>query len=261
MSGSPAIVPQESSASPASMDARQVLLPGGLIDAHGARHRVVRLRELTGADEEVLCGQFASGARQVTVLLARAILGIDGWDGAVDEALVDRLLAGDRDYLLLRLRQREVGDHVHEVMRCRARECGKKVDVEFEISELPVRQPETLSEFLVAPLDDGQGGRHMARLRLPNGADLAAIAPLLDDSPGAANTRLFARLLQSIEGFDVAGEDEVRALPLRLRSQLADFIRRHAPGPDLHIDVQCPHCGADMAYTFDLHGFFLPSAR
>lgn len=259
MSASPAFALQDPSIT--ASDARQVTLPGGLLDARGVRHRIVRLRELTGADEEVLCGQFASGAQQVTALLTRAIEAIDGWEGVVDEVLVERMLAGDRDFLLLRLRQREVGDHVHEVMRCRARECGKKVDVEFAISELPVRQPESLSDLHVISLDDGQGRRHLARLRLPNGADLAAIAPLLDGNPGAANTRLFARLLQSIEGFDLGGEEEVRALPLRLRSQLADFIRQHAPGPDLHIDVSCPHCGADMAYTFDLRGFFLPSGR
>lgn len=240
---------------------RRVTLPGGILDAKGARHRVVELRELTGADEEVLCGQFESAAQQVTAFLTRAIAHIEGWPGSVDAGLVETMLVGDRDYLLLRLRQLEVGDHVHEVVRCRARECAKKVDVEFLISELPVRQLDVLSEHYMVPLSDERGVSHLAKLRLPTGADLAAVAPLLEGNPGAANTRLYSRLVQSIEGFQAASEEQVRGLPMRLRTQIAAFVDRHAPGPDLQIDIACPHCGGDLSYPFDLRGFFLSSAR
>jgi len=244
----------------AGVHGRRVTLPGGILDAHGNRHRVVELRELTGADEEVLCGQFESATQQVTAFLTRAIARMEGWPAPIDARLVDTMLIGDRDYLLLRLRQLEVGDHVHEVVRCRARDCAKKVDVEFLISELPVRQLEVLSEHYVVPLTDEQGVRHLAKLRLPTGADLAAVAPLLESNPGAANTRLYARMVQSIEGFDTASEEQVRGLPMRLRTQIGTFVGRHAPGPDLQIDIACPHCGGDMTYAFDLRGFFLSSA-
>lgn len=240
---------------------RRVTLPGGVLDRSGRRYRAVELRELTGADEEVLCGQFDNGAQQVTALLTRAIARIDGWDKAIDSDLVSGMLIGDRDYLLLRLRQMEIGDRVHEVLRCRARECGKKVDVDFLISELPVRQIETLAASYSVPLMDEKGLQHIARLRLPTGADLEAVAPLIDGNPGAANTRLYARIVESIESFTTATEDQLRDLPLRLRGQIGAFIERTAPGPDLSIDIACPHCGADLSYSFDLHGFFLPSVR
>jgi hypothetical protein len=238
---------------------RSVVLPGGLLDREGRCYQRVELRELTGADEELLCRRFDNVAEQVTAFLARAIVRVEGWPGEIDAQLVRGMLAGDRDYLLLRLRQAEVGDPVHEVVRCRAAECGRKVDVEFLISELPVRQVQNVSHRYAVSLVDEHGARHAARLRLPTGADLEAVAPLIASEPGAANTRLYARIVESIEGYDVSSEERVRALPLRLRTQIADFLMRTAPGPDLLIDVACPHCGAGLAYAFDLHAFFLPS--
>lgn len=237
--------------------ARRVTLPGG-IWRDGTCYKHVYLRELTGADEEILCGHFASGAQQVTALLTRAIAQVEDYPASVDAQLIAQMLAGDRDYLLLRLRQIEVGDQVHEVMRCRNLACAQKVDVEFLISEIPLRCAESASDWFDTELSDAAGKTYRARLRLPNGADLAAIADLLSNS-AAANTRLFAHVLHSLEGHAHASEDDVRALPLWLRAQLAAFIAHTAPGPDLRIDIACPHCGTDMSYSFDLNAFFLPS--
>jgi hypothetical protein len=238
---------------------RTIVLPGGVLDQAGRCYKTVTLRELTGADEELLCQRFENGAEQVTAFLARAIAGIDGWQAPIDVECVRNMLVGDRDYVLLRLRQAEVGNQVHEVVRCRASGCGRKVDVDFLISELPVRHVATVAHRYAVALIDDHGGRHDARLRLPTGADLEAVAGLIASQPGAANTRLYARILESIHGYEVGSEERMRALPLRLRSQLAAFVARTSPGPDLLIDVACPHCQADLAYTFDLHAFFLPS--
>jgi hypothetical protein len=68
----------------------------------------LRVRELTGHDEEILADRsFANGADQVTELLTRVIVAIDGLPGDINRGLVDGLLVGDRDYLLLRLRRRQ----------------------------------------------------------------------------------------------------------------------------------------------------------
>ena len=244
-----------------SLAARRVLLPGGVLDAAGRCHKAVRLRELDGRDEELLCAEYSSGARQVTVFLTRASAAIEGYDGPIDEALVADMLVGDRDYLLLRLRQIEVGDEVHQVLRCPAPACAKKVDLDFSISELPVRRMERIEDGYDLSLHVAEGAPLAARSRLPSGADLEAVWPLLAVNAAEANTRLYSRLLQRVEGMPRLDEDALRAMPLRLRNQLAQFIASHAPGPDLAIEIGCPHCGTDMSYRFDLTAFFLPSAR
>jgi hypothetical protein len=243
-----------------SLAERRLELPGGLLGADGRRHRMVRVRELTGADEEVLAESGAGGARMVTRFLARVIVQVEGLQRGVDEDLVADMLVGDRDYLLLRLRQIELGDHVHQVMRCPSPACGKKVDVDFLVSEIEVRRAAELPASHRVRLGEGADAVEVT-VRLPTGRDQEAIAGLAPANPAAANTRLFSRAVLKWGERGALDEEAARALPLRQRSQLAAFLERSSPGPDLYLDLQCPMCGADMGATFDLHGFFLPSAR
>ena len=96
-----------------SADDSSLVLPGGLLNREGQVCRRVHVRALNGADEEALFERGVSGSARVSAFLARAIAGIDGIDEPMDEALMSEMLLGDRDYLLLRLRQIELGDAVH----------------------------------------------------------------------------------------------------------------------------------------------------
>ncbi|MFN7570994.1 MAG: hypothetical protein ACK5TK_05975 [Betaproteobacteria bacterium] len=242
--------------------ARWLQLPGGVFDAAGARHRDVWLRELTGADEELLTDRvFASGAQRASVLLARAIAKVEGIAAPIDEAFTAALSIGDRDALLLRLRQFEVGDHVHQVKRCGNPECGRKVDVDFLISELEVRTAEPLAPTLTLtlPRSDGSGELRLT-LRLPTGADQEALAAAALP-PAQANSLLLSRIVLDVDGRGPLSRAAAHALTLAQRNRIAEFLAQQAPGPDLAIDVACPYCAAPMAYDFDLVAFFLPSAR
>jgi hypothetical protein len=244
-----------------SLADRRLQLPGGVIGADGRCHQMVRVRELTGADEEVLAEKTAaSGARLVTGFLARVIAEVEGLDRRIDEDLVSDMLVGDRDYLLLRLRQIDLGDHVHQVMRCPSPACGKKVDVDFLVSEIEVTRAQAVLPSYRVQLGEGTSAKS-ALVRLPTGRDQEAIAPLAATNPAAANTRLFSRVVLRWGEAGSLDEDAARALPLRHRSELAAFLERTSPGPDLHLDLHCPWCGGEMGYRFDLDGFFLPSAR
>jgi hypothetical protein len=235
------------------IDSRSIALPGGLFDSAGGICRRVQVRALTGADEEVLFERNTgtSASARVTAFLARAIAAVDGLDRPVDERLTAAMLLGDRDYLLLRLRQIELGDAVHQVVRCHG--CAQKVDVDFLISELPVRRlPDPQPAYPVSL------GGNPAVVRLPNGADQDAIEALAHANPAAANTRLFSRIVLDIDG-RAPSEEEVRGWPMHMRRELAAWLEARSPGPDLSLDLACPYCKADVSYAFDLHAFFLPS--
>ncbi len=242
------------------------MLPGGVLDADGRGHDTVWVRELTGRDEEVLADRrFRSAAAQVTELLARVIVRVDGLDAPVDRELAAAMLVGDRDYLLLRLRQIALGDDVHQVVRCPSPACGEKLDVEFSIAELPIRRVDavraryelTLSRPAVS--GDDLSGRIV--LRLPTGTDQEAIAELVALNPAMANTLLYSRIVLEVGRGRGLSEEAAQALPLGVRHELAAFLDETAPGPDLRIAVQCPTCGVDVAYPFDLESFFLTSGR
>jgi len=243
--------------------AGRLVLPGGILDNHGQCFKTVLVRELTGQDEELLADRrYRNAAHQVTDFLSQVLLEVPGLNKPVSPDLAAEMLIGDRDYILLRLRQIALGDRVEQVLRCPAPACGQKADVEFMISELRIRrvatvQPEYQFEFSAAPRK-GDPASTLAVLRLPTGRDLEAILDCKDVNPALANTKLFARILKKL-GRARIDEEVAREIPLKLRQELTAFLRQITPGPELNVEIQCPHCGADMSYPFDLYGFFLPN--
>jgi len=242
----------------------RLVLPGGILDSHGKCHRAVSVRPLTGADEELLADRrYQNGPQQVSDFLAQVVTRVDGVDDPITKNTTARMLIGDRDYLLLRLRQMNVSDTVEEVVRCPRPGCGKKADVEFSIAELEVRRAENLQpryDFAFAEpafADDPDSMR--GAFRLPTGSDQEAVAELGDINVAVANTRLFSRVLLHLGRRAPVSEADARAMPLKIRRELNALIAKHSPGPNLDIEVQCPHCGADVSYPFDLYGFFLLS--
>jgi hypothetical protein len=239
----------------------RLVLPGGVLDAAGTVHPTVRISELTGRDEEVLSERrYDTGAAQVTDLLAQVIQRVEGLERAVDRDLAADMLVGDRDYVVLRLRQITNGDEVHEVLRCPNPGCAQQVDVDFLISEFPVRRAEHVAARYDLTLSRPVtvGGEHATHcvLRLPTGRDQEAVLRLGEVNPARANTALLGRLLLRIGRVDRIDEDLVRDLPLTTRQEMLDFIRRTAPGPILDVDIQCPYCSTDISYPFDLSSFF-----
>src|SRR6266496_3877278 len=86
------------------------LLPGGYWDASGVLHREAELIALTGREEELLADKTAGAAAGlVTALLARCMRGI-GTVRPVTEDVARELPVGDRQYLLIKLRQLTCGD-------------------------------------------------------------------------------------------------------------------------------------------------------
>src|SRR5690242_14449677 len=105
----------------------QVLeLPGGLVLEDGCRLREAELRPITGREEDWLAVHgSAPSAAVVTYLLSRCLVRLGDREPTLD--LVQGLLAGDRDYLMLQLRRATLGDQFQAVFRCP--ECGAKMDV------------------------------------------------------------------------------------------------------------------------------------
>jgi hypothetical protein len=102
--------------------------------------------------------------------------------------------------------------------------------------------------------DDATSTR--GRVRFPTGQDHAAVLPWIASNPARANSALFTRVVSQVGRRARLTEDDARAMSMRVRRQITDFLDASAPGPDLRIDIVCPHCGNDMSYEFDLVDFF-----
>src|SRR5688500_16379214 len=106
---------------------RRFMLPGGYADADCELFREVEVAPLTGRDEELIAQQPGARGALLTALLARCVLRL-GPVGPVSEDLMRRLLVGDRQFLLLKLRQLTFGDDVQATVHCPWETCRQKID-------------------------------------------------------------------------------------------------------------------------------------
>jgi hypothetical protein len=186
----------------------------------------------------------------------------------VPEEVVCRLLVADRQYLLLRLRSITFGDQVQATARCAWADCGKKVDIDFSLQDIPVKELQAQSPLYIMQLspeaacqDEAGKAYRMVTFRLPNGEDQEVVAPLMADDAARAFAVLLGRCIQSIGSWERPGEALLRRLsPLALQ-EIERQIEAVAPRVESTLEAQCPECGRDFAVPFDPQAFLFGELR
>jgi len=245
------------------------LLPGGYVDADGTLQREVELAPFTGREEELLAGRQQRGesAALVTTVLQRCIRRL-GAISPVSAEVTRGLLVADRQYLLLKLRELTLGEHVRATLCCPWPDCGKKVMVSFSTGEIPVTESVDkgpLYRMELAPeaafvATDGEYYRDIA-FRLPNGGDQEALATLLDQNEAHALTRLLQRCIHRIGSLNHPDEAAIARLSPLARLEIERQMERVAPKVELTMESQCSECGRDYAAPFELQDFFFGELR
>lgn len=217
---------------------RDVALLFGLPDGRGRRARravLVPLNgrgELRGADEpnpfRAALDMLAASAHELGPFRA----------GDVDPGVLAALLPLDRDFLLVQLNRLTFGDTFYQTVVCPAEGCGKRVDVQLDLSQVTPAEPPTEVEGRLA-LPDGREVHY----RLPTAGDQAALFGLPADELEAA---FLARCTRG-EG----GVDEVLALPAELRAAIVREVVAASPELDLTLDLACVECGQPFRFTYD----------
>src|SRR2546429_581181 len=124
------------------METMAGLLPGGYMDEAGRVHREVKLMPLAGREEQLLAdNRQRESASLVTVVLGRCVERIGGIS-PVSEDVARSLLIADRQYLLLKLREVTFGDQVRANIFCPWPNCGKRVAINFSITDIPIQESE-----------------------------------------------------------------------------------------------------------------------
>jgi hypothetical protein len=212
-------------------------LPGGLVLGDRTLARA-ELRPLTGREEEWVTKHAATpSAHLASKLLSACFVRLDGL--AVDSEIISKLLAGDRDYLILQLRRMTLGDRFAAVFSCPA--CRRAMDVEFLAQDILVEpRPQNTAVYTWR-------GERAIQYRLPNGADQEAVADL---SPGEAVEALLARCV--IYGAPLSVEE---------RDAVIAEMDARAPQIDLELELNCPECGHSFTTPFDCTSFFFSEIR
>jgi hypothetical protein len=218
-------------------------LPGGLVLDDGRRLGRAELRPLTGREEEWLTQHAGmASAHLATKLLSACFVRLE--EEPVNPEIIDKLLVGDRDYLILQLRRMTLGDRFAAVFSCPA--CKRAMDVEFLAQDISIEPRLQNTVAYTWASDDAQ---RVVRYRLPNGADQEAVADL---RAGDAVEALLARCLIDDDGTPLSNEERVAVI--------AEMDAR-APQIDLELELNCPECGHSFTTPFDCTSFFFSEIR
>ena len=244
------------------------LLPGGYVDADCELLREVELAPLSGRDEELIAApQPIANPALLTVLLSRCMLRL-GPIRPVSEDLARRLLVVDRQFLLLKLRQITFGDHVQATVQCPWEACQKKVDIDFSLHDIPVRESEEKGPLYTRELspeaafrnEHGEQYREVV-FRLPNGEDQEAILQMIEENEAKALALLLARCIRRLGPLHDPGPEVIHRLSPLARAEIERQMEEAAPQVDLSLAAHCPECDREFTVPFDLQGFFLAECQ
>jgi hypothetical protein len=171
------------------------------------------VRALRGSDEEWLraLDRDTPVPRATTALLSRCVPRLGG--AAATPEAIRALGLFDRDRLILAVWRLSLGPRMELVLRCPA--CDAPMDADVEVDDSP----------------PGSAPAAGARVRLPSGGDLEAIA-------GAGDPAL--ALLERC-AIDVTAPRDV----------LEEELERLDPGAVAELDADCPECGARFTTALD----------
>jgi hypothetical protein len=199
----------------------------------------VRLKELTGADEQMIdaCDTLAA-----IRLLDRLISEVSGPVPLPGKAA--SLPSADRDRLLCAIYRNTYGSRISGTVACAS--CGKAFDLDFDLIKLQaalqpagVAYPKFANDQMAFVMADGRS------FRLPTGEDELAVWHLPAD-------KALAELLQRcvLEGDPHLAPQSVQAV-----------MEAVAPLLDVELTGHCPECGHYQAIHFDIQSFLLSALQ
>ena len=233
----------------------EVELPAGWITPEGLLVSTARVRELNGYDEERLArvDMQKNVAKYVTELLE---LGVEDLGGQKPtKEVLQGLLIGDRDALILGIRRATYGNEVEFKLSCSV--CGNDSEVNVEL-DIDVKITK-LDDPLVRVFDVPLRREKSAKVVLLNGVTQEAFSDGIGKKTQAeVNTIMLSKSVVEIDGVPTLGkENAARALSAADRDTIMTFIAEHQPGPQLKdIQVACATCGEEYPVSLGLPNLF-----
>ncbi len=227
-----------------------VNLPGGFINADGEIVRTAEVRELNGKDEEAIAK--ANGASKVfNTILSRATVSLGGVKPT--EQMLDDLLIGDRDELLLGIFKSTFGNEAELGAYCNGCRDLKtvQIDVDADIKRKVMLNPDEDRTFMV------RGKKNEFLVTLPTGATQKKLLASDDYTVAEQTTILLEQTVLEINGRPVITKQQVQALSVLDRRDIVEEIAKRNVGPQFgNLSVTCPDCESEVAVPINLGTLF-----
>lgn len=226
-----------------------VTLPGGMLSA-GEVIKIAEVRELNGRDEEAIARTTNPG-RMFATIINRAVVSLG--EQKPTEDLLDRLLVGDRDAILIGIYRATFGNTSEQATYCDGCKDYKTVsiDVVADIKQKVLVDPQTELSFTV------KGKSHEYLVTLPNGLTQKKLLSDPDMNVAESMTTLLEQTVLEIDGKPVYSKSQIQAMSLTDRRIIAEEISNRNPGPLFDpIKVTCPDCDSEVEVPISLGSMF-----
>ena len=201
-----------------------VTLPGGYITATGEVVTEAEVRELNGSDEEAI-SKASNIGKAILTILNRGTVKI-GKEKATEQ-LLDQLLSGDRDMLLLSIFKATFGKTADLSAVCTGCNEFKSVTVDIDT--------DIKTKILADPINDRiftvQGKNNVFTVQLPTGAAQKEMITNSDKTTAELNTIMLENCVLKIDNSPVLSKLQVQNLGLTDRRKLVEAINKRIIGP------------------------------
>ena len=227
-----------------------VTLPGGYITATGEITTDAEVRELNGSDEEAIARASNIG-KAVLTILQRGVVRVG--DQKADEKLLDQLLSGDRDMLLLAIFKATFGKTAEHSAFCAG--CGDVKKVEIDIDE------DIKIKTLADPINDRvftvKGKKNTFTVQLPTGITQKEMIINSDKSAAELSTIMLENTVMKIDESPVLSKIQVQNLGLVDRRKINEAINKRLAGPQFDdVKVICPDCEGEVSVPVNFGTLF-----
>jgi hypothetical protein len=227
-----------------------VMLPGGYVTSTGEVVREAEIRELTGLDEEAIA-RTTSLAKAILTIINRGTVRIG--DEKASEKILDDLLSGDRDALLLAIFKTTFGTTADVSAYCGG--CQDVKSVTLDLNE------DIKTRVLVNPANDRfftvQCKAGDVLVQLPTGRAQKELINNAEKTSAELNTILLENCIMQINGTPVISKAQVQGLGLGDRRKITEEINSRVPGPQYEdITIDCPDCGGKVVVPINLGTLF-----
>lgn len=239
-----------------------VTLPGGLV-LKDSLVKNVNVRELTGEDEEALAraSQSMNPFNFLDRLLKCGVTKIGSEPSSETEKLLGQMLIGDRESVILGIRQATYGDKI-DIDEWVCPNCANKVSLSMELSDIPVTKMDDPLNEITFKVPLRKGG--FALVQLASGSDQLAIFEKESLTQAQRETILLSRCVISVT--DKSGKElSMAAFPSMARSmsvpdrhKILNALRDKQPGPKYdQVKYTCENCNTEQYVAVTIGHLFL----
>lgn len=236
-------------------------LPTGHIDENGKLHRSVFVREMTGAEEDILASTSKMPMYQrMQKLLENCTTQIG--DIKQDHPQWSRIIRGltvsDRLFLIIRIRAVTLGELFTFRVKCPADECGKVSSQTVPLKDFKIEGLKNPTERVWS--DEFPRCKKKFTARVQTGAEEELLDQIKAKSNDFLSLAMLARFVE-LDNHNPVTLDQVKSLPLADRTWIRKKFTDHEGTMDNDVEVTCPDCGHEFKTSIEIadSNFFFPT--